>query len=108
MKDKKYMESISTTHNSFSSTKHYYSTVNEIILTHSDLIIENNGYIEYVNVRFERPNNKGFDFAEIKIPNYYFEKTFGFSEDELLLLKRYLINNAPLILEYSQKGGWWD
>ena len=83
--------------------KHYYSTVDSIVLTHSDLVTENNG--RRVFVRFERPNEKGFDFAEGVLPENTFVKTYGFSEDELLELMAYLKDNALLIWDYAQKGG---
>lgn len=81
----------------------YYSTVDNIVTTHSE-IIEENG-MDLVRVHFERPNNSGFDFAEGKIPHFSFEKSFGFSEDELLHLTQYMKNNSALIWEFAQKGG---
>jgi len=83
--------------------KHYYSTVDNIILTHSDLLIENNQRIVYI--RFERPYNNGFDFAEGTLPFNSFYKTYGFSEDELFTLSDYLQHNSLLIWDYAQKGG---
>ena len=32
-------------------------------------------------------------------------KNFGFSEDEILKLKRYAKNNSSLIWDFAQKGG---
>jgi hypothetical protein len=62
-----------------------------------------------VRVYFERPSKNpeyvGFDFAEGNIPDFQFSKTYGFSEDEIFKLQRYLRNNSPLIWEYAQKGG---
>ena len=56
--------------------------------------------------RHLRPNdNNGFDFAEGKIPHYNFQKTYGFSEDELFRLREYMRNNAFLIWEFAQNGG---
>lgn len=81
----------------------YYSTVNDIVLTHSG-VIEENGF-DTVYVRFERPNQNGFDFAEGKIPNFLFHKTCGFTENELLKATQYLKNNSALIWEFSGKGG---
>jgi hypothetical protein len=83
--------------------KHYYSTVNNIVLTHSDMEETETG--RRVRVYFERPGGDGFDFAEGGLPAGVFFKTSGFSENELFTLKRYLKNNAPLIWEYAQKGG---
>jgi hypothetical protein len=83
--------------------KHYYSTVNNILLTHSDMATRNNA--REVSVRFERPNEKGFDFAEGVLPECVFTKTCGFTEDELFDLTDYLRCNAVLIWDYAQKGG---
>ena len=83
--------------------KHYFSTMNNIVLTHSDM--ENTAFGRKVRVYFERPNDKEFDFAEGELPSAEFSKTFGFSQNELLQLKRYLKNNSFLIWEYAQKGG---
>lgn len=84
---------------------YYYSTVNEIVMTHGAL--ETDEYsMPCVRVRFERPNqNNGFDFAEGRIPHFNFQKTFGFSEDELFSLREYMRDNALLIWEFAQKGG---
>jgi len=83
--------------------KHYYSTVDNIILTHSDMLREQTG--RRVIVRFERPGSNGFDFAEGTLPECVFRKTYGFSEDELFDLQDYLRCNAVLIWDYAQKGG---
>lgn len=84
--------------------RNYYSTVDDIVLTFSD-IEEHNGF-EEITVRFERPNENGFDFAEGKLPNNMFYKTYGFSEDELMCMEKYLRNNAFLIWEIArEKGG---
>jgi hypothetical protein len=83
--------------------KYYYSTVDNIVLTHSDMEQSPSGRI--VRFHFERANEHGFDFAEGEIPSFQFNKCYGFSEDELLALKTYLKDNAFLIWEYAQKGG---
>jgi len=78
----------------------YYSTVDGIVLTFSK--IHKNGIFDEIDFRFERPNNSGgFDFAEGKLPNNMFYKTYGFSEDELLELENYIKNNAFLIWEIA-------
>jgi hypothetical protein len=83
--------------------KHYYSTVDGIILTHSDMLFENGS--RRVLVRFERASDNGFDFAEGVLPECIFTKLSGFSEDELFDLKDYVRCNSPLIWDYAQKGG---
>lgn len=83
--------------------KNYYSTINDIILTYSDIV--DNDIVEFVNVRFERANDKGgFDFAEGMIPHFVFNKTYGFSEDELLQFERYLRNNSSLIWDFAREA----
>ncbi len=82
---------------------YYYSTVNNIVLTHSPIVEENE--MDVINVRFERATEQGFDFAEGKIPHFLFQKTCGFTEDELLKLTQYLKNNSALIWEFAAKGG---
>lgn len=82
--------------------ENYYSTVDDVILTYSK--IHKNGIFEEIDVRFERVNDKGgFDFAEGKLPNNLFYKTYGFSEDELLDLENYLKNNAFLIWDLAKE-----
>ena len=81
--------------------ENYYSTVDNITMTFSN-IQEKNGFDEIV-VRFERPNGYGFDFAEGKLPNNMFHKSYGFSEDELLELEQYLKDNAFLIWEIARE-----
>lgn len=59
--------------------------------------------IDEITIYFERPNDTGFDFAEGKLPNNIFYKTYGFSEDELLQLEQYLRNNSFLIWEIARE-----
>lgn len=79
----------------------YYSTINDVTLTFSGIYTENN--VEALTVRFERPNNNGFDFAEGKIPHFIFNRSCGFSEDELLQFEKYLKNNASLIWDLARE-----
>jgi hypothetical protein len=46
--------------------KHYFSKVNNVVLTHSDM--ESTAMGRKVRVYFERPNNGEFDFAEGELP----------------------------------------
>ena len=68
---------------------YYYSTVNGIIMTHSALL----------------EKDDGFDFLDMTLPGEIVYKSFGFSEDEILKLKRYAKNNSSLIWDFAQKGG---
>ena len=83
--------------------KNYYSTRNDIILTFSD--IETINGFESITVYFERANNNGFDFAEGKLPNNLFYKSYGFSQEELIRLEKYLRNNAFLIWNMAREKG---
>lgn len=82
---------------------YYYSTVNNIILTHSALQ-EVNGF-DVVDVHFERPNASGFDFLDMTLPGEIVTKSFGFSEEEVIKLRKYAKNNSSLIWDFAQKGG---
>ena len=84
--------------------KNHYSTLDDVVLTFSD-IEENNGFDE-ISVRFERVDHAGgFDLSEGKLPNNIFYKSFGFSEDDLMELGRYLKNNEALIWEIARENG---
>ncbi len=74
---------------------HYYSTVNNIVMTYSGIITGD--LYDTVNIHFERPNDKGFDFLDMVLPGETIKKSFGFSEDEILKLKRYAKNNSSII-----------
>lgn len=80
----------------------YYSTVNEITLTFSDIRKNKDGF-ETIIVRFERATEKGFDYAEWKLPCISNIKAFGFSEEEIMEQERYLRNNAPLLWEMGRE-----
>jgi len=80
----------------------YYSTINGIVLTFSNVLIDENGF-ENIATRFERVNESGFDFSEWKTPELINTKTFGFSEDELFEQERYLRNNLLLIWEMAKE-----
>ena len=82
---------------------YYYSTFNNIITSHSD-VVEKNGF-DYVDLHFERPNETGFDFLDMQIPGCTVLKSYGFSEDDILRLKRYAVNNADLLWEFARSGG---
>jgi len=56
--------------------RHYYSTVDSVALTHSEMTVTDNQRVVYT--RFERPNENGFDFAEGTLPFTSFSKTYGF------------------------------
>ncbi|MGI5947739.1 MAG: hypothetical protein ACOX8K_10075 [Lachnospiraceae bacterium] len=82
---------------------YYYSTVNNIVMSHSAIIP--NDLCDTVSLHFERPNESGFDFLDMVLPGEIVQKSFGFSEDEILQLKRYAKNNAAIIWDFAGKGG---
>lgn len=84
--------------------KHYYSTIDDNVLTFSD--IHTDREIDYIRVYFERPNDSGFDFAEGTIPACTFDKTYGFSQDDLMSMQAYLRNNELLIWQLA--SGYFD
>ena len=81
--------------------KNYYSTVDGIILTFSN--IEEINDFDSITVRFERARANSFDYAEGKLPNNIFYKSYGFSEDELMELEDYLRRNSFLIWEIARE-----
>ena len=82
--------------------KNYYSTINQVVLTFSDIRTNEIGF-ETILARFERVNEKGFGFAEWKLPCICNIKAFGFSEDEIMEQERYLRNHAPLMWEIARE-----
>lgn len=57
-------------------------------------------------MHFERSNdNNGFDFLDIELPGNIVNKSFGFSEDDILDLTDYLKDNDSLIWEFARCGG---
>lgn len=82
---------------------YYYSTVNNIVTTHS--AVEDRDGFDYVRIHFERPNANGFDFLDLTLPGEIVSRSYGFSEDETLKLQRYAKNNAALIWDFAKNGG---
>lgn len=84
--------------------KNYYSTIDNTMLTFSNIEEDKDGF-DYITFRFERPNDNGFDFAEGILPANQINKTFGFSEDELMQMQEYLKINSFLIWEIARERG---
>ena len=57
---------------------------------------------EELFVRVERESPRGFDFAEQRLPSRTWVKCFGFSEDELFELDRYILNNQALLWDHAR------
>ena len=60
-----------------------------------------------VKVYIETPDEKdGFHFASCFLPKYDWKDIFGFTEDEIKRYQLIVENNAHLIIELSQNGGF--
>jgi hypothetical protein len=59
-----------------------------------------------VKVYLEKPVEGGFHSATCYLPTYRWENVSGFSEDEIRKFDKILHDNAHLILEFSQEGGF--
>ena len=81
---------------------YYFSTLDNVVLTFSDVFEIN--YLEQIRLYFERPNESGFDIAEVILPIYHFTKVIGFTEDEVFELEEYAKDNAELIWELAREN----
>ena len=80
----------------------YLTLDDETEIVHSEMS-ENNS----VKVYIEKPDeNDGFHYATCYLPNYEWKDIFGFSEEEIEKYRKIIENNAHLILEPSQNGGF--
>ena len=71
-------------------------------IVHSEML--ENGKVK---VRIETPDEKdGFHFASCFLPKYEWKDIFGFTEDEIKRYQLIVENNAHLIIELSQTGGF--
>lgn len=60
-----------------------------------------------VKVYIETPDLKdGFHNATCYLPDYTWENIYGYSDIEMAYFKQLIHNNAHLILEFSQEGGF--
>ena len=80
-----------------------YMTLNDDTeITHSEMTEDGR-----VKVYIETPDeNDGFHNATCWLPEYHWENVFGYSEEELEYYKKLVRNNAHLIIEFSQEGGF--
>jgi|GEM_PF-2689539 len=72
----------------------------DMIFVHSDKKKTIDGK-EHIFVRVERPSNiyNGFDFVEIILPENQIYLAFGFNDDELIFINKYLKENMKKIME---------
>ena len=59
-----------------------------------------------VKVYMERPRDGGFDSAECILPRYEWGAINGFSPEEIKRLDKFVHNNAHLMMEFAQEGGF--
>ena len=59
-----------------------------------------------VKVYLEKAVYGGFHNATCYLPDYTWEDVIGFSEADMQYYKTFVENNAHLIIEFSQKGGF--
>ena len=79
-----------------------YMTLNdETEITHSEMKEDGR-----VKVYIEKPVPSGFHYATCWLPDYTWENMYGFSEEEIAYFKNLIKNNAHLIIEFSQEGGF--
>ncbi len=84
--------------------KHYYSTINGIVTTFSD-IHQSAQKGESILVYMERAAENGFDTAEILLPSISFIKYSGFDEAERAELLAFVQRNSALIWEIAREDG---
>lgn len=59
-----------------------------------------------VKVYIETPDEKdGFHHAVCYLPDYEWSDISGYSDEEMSFFKKFVHNNAHLIIAYSQQGG---
>lgn len=80
----------------------YLTFPDDTEITHSEMKPDGR-----VKVYIETPDEKdGFHHATCWLPDYTWENINGYTEAEIEHFKELLRNNAHLILEFSQEGGW--
>ena len=82
--------------------KNFYSEIDEITLTFSDINTTPYG-MEYIRIYFERPTENGFDFLESTIPSLHVKARAGFGDAEVDALLRYAQTNAFLIWDIARE-----
>lgn len=84
--------------------KHYYSTIDGVVTTFSDIHTSKTRG-ESILVYMERATDQGFDMAEFLLPSITCQKCVGFSGKELADLALFVRNNSPLIWEIAREDG---
>lgn len=83
--------------------KNFYSEVDDVTLTFSDIKSTPDG-MEYLRIYFEKPVDGGFQFLESVLPGLEIKDTEGFSEQEIAELLDYANRNAFIIWRLAMEG----
>ena len=78
----------------------YMALSDNTSIAHSDM---KNGRVK---VYIEKPVDGGFKHITCMLPEYEWNDNEGFSAEDIDFLKKFVENNAHLIMEFSQKGGF--
>ena len=71
-------------------------------IVHSEMLEDNT-----VRVYIEKPDEKDcFHYASCYLPKYEWKDIFGFDKSEIKTFQSIIENNAHLIIELSQNGGF--
>lgn len=79
----------------------YMTMADETGIAHSEMKADGS-----VKVYFEKPIEGGFQHATCYLPSYRWEEIKGFTDQEVHELERVLQNNAHLIWQSAQEGGF--
>ena len=80
----------------------YLTLSDDTDIVHSEMLEDNT-----VKIYIEKPDeNDGFHYATCFLPKYEWTDVFGFTEKEIESYQSIIENNAHLIIELSQNGGF--
>ena len=83
--------------------KYFFSEIDEITLTFSDIHATRDG-MEFIRIYFESPNENGFNFLESTLPTLNIKDSSGFTKEETTRLLDYARTNAFLMWEIAREG----
>ena len=83
--------------------KNFYSEVDDVTLTYSDIKSTPDG-MEYLRIYFEQPVDGGFKFLESALPGLDVKESDGFSPQEISEMLDYANRNAFLIWRLASEG----
>lgn len=79
----------------------YITLEDNTSIAHSDMKSDGT-----VKVYIEKPIDGGFKHVTCYLPKYEWCDNDGFSDDDIAKLQKIIENNAHLIIEFSQQGGF--